>query len=96
MQINKIIFLSFLLFTTSLQTTFAEENKLISNGHKIKKISEDDKGIFNFILENDLFTGTDLGYTNGVRVSYISPEAKMPNFIKEAASYLPLKENGKK
>lgn len=26
----------------------------------IKKITEDDKGIFSIALENDLFTGTDL------------------------------------
>lgn len=62
----------------------------------IKKIAEDDKGIFNFILENYLFTGTDLGYTNGVRISYISSETKMPSFIREASSYLPLIKKGKK
>lgn len=40
---------------------------------EIKKITKDDKGIFSVVLENDLFTGTDLGYTNGARFSYISP-----------------------
>ena len=31
------------------------------------RTQEDDHGIFNFIFENDLFDGTDRGYTNGVR-----------------------------
>jgi hypothetical protein len=30
---------------------------------EIKKISSDDKAIVTFIFENDLFTGSDLGYT---------------------------------
>lgn len=29
---------------------------------------------FNFFLENDLFANTDLNYTNGLRLSSISPE----------------------
>ncbi len=95
--IIKIIYLSFLLFfTVNIQPVFAKEKKLAENDGVVKKIAEDDKGIFNFILENDLFTGTDLGYTNGVRISYISPETNMPDFIKKASSYLPLQNEGKK
>ncbi|MCE3255781.1 MAG: hypothetical protein K0R25_1275 [Rickettsiaceae bacterium] len=55
-----------------------------------KKIVEDDKGVFSVILENDLFTGTDRAYTNGVRFSYTSSEQGMPRFIRHASSYLPL------
>jgi hypothetical protein len=47
----------------------------------IKKITEDDKGIFSIALENDLFTGTDLGYTNALRLSYTSSEKNMPSFV---------------
>lgn len=31
---------------------------------------------FNFFLENDLFANTDLNYTNGIRLSTISPDLK--------------------
>ena len=91
-----ILLIIVLFFTLNFQSAFAAEKKLAADKNKVKKIAEDDKGIFNFILENDLFTGTDLGYTNGVRISYISSETKMPNFIREASSYLPLIKKGKK
>lgn len=58
--------------------------------NEIKKIADDDKGIFSAILENDLFTNTDRGYTNGVRFSYISPEEKMPKFLRSISNYLPI------
>jgi len=49
------------------------------------------------ILENDLFTGTDLGYSNGIRFSYISAEDQSPQFLKNVASYLPLlQKSGKR
>jgi lipid A 3-O-deacylase len=35
---------------------------------------DDDPWSFNFFLENDLFANTDLNYTNGLRLSSISPE----------------------
>ena len=66
-----MIFLSNLFFVLNFQSLYAAEKKLAVDKNDVKKIAEDDKGIFNFILENDLFTGTDLGYTNGVRISYI-------------------------
>jgi len=63
----------------------------------IKKIVEDDKGIFTVAVENDLFTGSDLGYTNGIRFSYISSEKGMPRYIRRASDYLPLlNKDGKK
>jgi lipid A 3-O-deacylase len=37
--------------------------------HREKKSS----GIFGFYLENDLFVGTDRGYTNGVKFVWVSP-----------------------
>lgn len=67
-----------------------------SNGD-IKKIAEDDKGVLSIAVENDLFTGTDLGYTNGIRLSYISSEDQMPRLVKRASDYLPLlNREGKK
>jgi len=50
----------------------------------------DDKGIVTFVLENDLFSGEDNGYTNGVRASYLSPEAGIPEWIDNAARLMPL------
>lgn len=50
----------------------------------------DDKGIFSLIFENDIFAGTDQGYTNGVRMAWLSPEKNMPDWVNNAASYLPM------
>jgi lipid A 3-O-deacylase len=57
----------------------------------------DDKGIFGVVFENDLFTGKDAGYTNGIRFSYTSSEEQMPTFVRSASNYLPLlNRDGKK
>lgn len=62
-----------------------------------KRKKEDKKGIFSVVLENDLFTGTDRGYTNGIRFSYATSEENMPKLVRNAASYLPmLAKDGKK
>jgi hypothetical protein len=53
------------------------------------RIVEDDKGILTFQLENDLFTGTDRHYTNGVRFSYLSAENSVPDWVRRAARPLP-------
>ncbi|WP_299983380.1 lipid A deacylase LpxR family protein [Desulfobacula sp.] len=34
----------------------------------------EDEGTFSFYFENDLFADTDYGYTNGVKLSWISPD----------------------
>ncbi len=67
-----------------------------ANGN-IKKIADDDKGIFTFIFENDVFTGTDLGYSNGFRISYLSSEEEAKKLLKNHSTYLPLlNKDGKK
>lgn len=55
-----------------------------------ERVVEDDKGIVNFVWENDILAGTDRGYTNGVRLSWLSPEEGTQHWLHEAASYLPL------
>lgn len=45
--------------------------------------------IVTFTLENDIFAGHDDGYTNGVRASYVSPEADIPVWIEEMAAFMP-------
>ena len=57
---------------------------------------EDDKGIFNVVFENDLFSGSDSDYTNGIRFSWLSSEENMPSWINSAAHMLPLANDGHK
>ena len=61
-----------------------------------ERTEEDDKGIFNVVLENDVFAGTDRDYTNGIRFSWISSEDNMPNWARTAAHLLPLASDGNK
>ncbi len=80
-----------LLVTLVCSPLLAAETKTVrdQNGNA-KRIAADEKGVFTAVLENDYFTGSDLGYTNGVRFAYTSPEEQMPNFIRQASTYLPL------
>ena len=58
--------------------------------------SEDNKGIFNIIVENDLFAGSDSDYTNGIRLSWLSSEEHIPTLAQQIANLLPLAGNGNK
>jgi lipid A 3-O-deacylase len=49
----------------------------------------DPDSVITFALENDLFAGRDDGYTNGVRASYVSPEANIPQWIETMAGLVP-------
>lgn len=49
---------------------------------------DDDKSILSFVLENDLFNGTDENYTNGVRLAWSSPEQGAPGWARWAANHL--------
>ena len=51
--------------------------------------TEDQKGIYTFVLENDYFAGKDDGYTNGVRLSYLSSEQDIPQWIEKNARKFP-------
>lgn len=57
---------------------------------------EDDKGIFSFVFENDIVAGTDHGYTNGVRFSWLSSEKNNPEWLNNAADFLPIDGSGNK
>ena len=61
-----------------------------------ERFEEDDKGIFSLVFENDLFAGEDRDYTNGVRLSYLSPEEHMPGWANSLANMLPLASDGNK
>jgi len=98
----RIIFFASILALTSTtlyaaDDYFTKKKMKIDDNSDVKKISDDDKAIFSMTLENDLFTGTDLGYSNGIRFSYISAQDTSPQFLKKAASFLPLlQKDGKR
>ena len=49
----------------------------------------DNDAIITVAYENDIFAGEDNNYTNGVRVSYISPETNTPRWLESAAELMP-------
>lgn len=49
-----------------------------------------DDGIFSFQFENDIFGNTDQHFTHGTRMSWMSPENQVPDWVKDAASFVPL------
>lgn len=54
-------------------------------------------GTFGVQIENDIFSGTDNHYTHGTRISYVTPEGEVPDWVAEASAYLPgLPEGGKR
>lgn len=50
---------------------------------------KDDEAIITLSWENDIFAGGDNNYTNGVRLSYFSPENDVPRFLTRTAGILP-------
>lgn len=57
---------------------------------------KDDKGIFNVVIENDIFAGSDSDYTNGIRFSWLSSEERMPGWVQSVAKALPIAGAGNK
>lgn len=49
----------------------------------------DEKGVWTFGFENDVFSGTDQHYTNGARISYLSPETEVTKWFDNATEYVP-------
>jgi lipid A 3-O-deacylase len=50
---------------------------------------KDGDAIITVAYENDIFAGEDNNYTNGMRISYISPETDVPNWLEDTAHALP-------
>ncbi len=50
----------------------------------------DDKGVFSFVFENDIVDNTDRGYTNGFRANWLSSEKNNPDWLNDAADWMPL------
>ena len=50
---------------------------------------DDHRGIYSVSFENDIVTGADNNYTNGVRFSYISPEGDVPDWLDNSSRLVP-------
>lgn len=58
---------------------------------------QDHRGVYSFNFENDIFSGNDNNYTNGVRFAYVSPESNVPSWLENTANAIPFfAENGHK
>lgn len=61
-----------------------------SYAEELLRNHKDGKAIFTFSFENDVFSGQDANYTNGVRVAMLSAENKVPKWIEHTADSFPL------
>lgn len=55
----------------------------------LRRQAADDRGVYSLSFENDIFSGQDNNYTNGVRFSYFSPESAVPGWLEHAANRMP-------
>lgn len=60
---------------------------------EVKRPEIDKDAIISLSYENDIFGGEDNNYTNGVRVSYISPEKPVPAILRRSADLIPFYPN---
>ncbi|KAB2310085.1 lipid A deacylase LpxR family protein [Betaproteobacteria bacterium SCN2] len=51
-------------------------------------------GSYTLLVENDVFTGSDQHYTNGLRLSYLSRQDDVPDYIRAFAAAMPFVELG--
>lgn len=54
----------------------------------------DPRGVVTLQFDNDLFTGTDRHYTNGVRAAYLSPEHEFPEALAAVIEHIPVIPEG--
>ena len=90
MNIKKFTFLIFFLmpaFSLAAEIYPTNDLKSISPANSTIK---DKKGIITVSLENDIFANQDNNYTNGFRISYLSPEDKIPYWLDKTANLLPI------
>ena len=82
-------------FPVYANSEIKNSEKDLNEKKDIKKI--DDKWIFSFLLENDLFSEDDDNYTSGIRFSLLSPEYQKSHWIEKIAAATPFfDEFGKK
>ncbi|WP_286237575.1 lipid A deacylase LpxR family protein [Neptuniibacter halophilus] len=70
---------------------------ILISSHSQAATQDDAPWTFNLYFENDLFAETDQNYTNGVRVSWVSPnvesyleDERLPSWVGELSDSLPL------
>lgn len=56
---------------------------------RLEKASEDQRGTWTFLIENDILSNSDRHYTNGFNVSWLSAAGDVPDYAAEAASWVP-------
>jgi lipid A 3-O-deacylase len=80
------LFLSLFISLILLQPAIADDVVPVSNARTFN----DDKGSLSLAWENDIIAGRDDNYTNGVRLSYLSPETSPPELIDEISKLVPI------
>jgi hypothetical protein len=52
------------------------------------------RGFYTLLVENDVFTGSDQHYTNGLRLTYLSHEDDVAPYIRRFAAAMPFVADG--
>lgn len=71
--ITTLILVCAVLFSYSANALADQQANPTIPSNGVDQLSSGDGGYLTFYLENDLFSGTDGNYTNGARLSYITP-----------------------
>lgn len=92
---KKLLLLTLVYLLSSYDICLSNEFELGSD--ELTRLEEDDSNIFTISHENDFFAGDDLGYTSGVRFSWLSSELKTYDIHKKIMNSIPfVKSNGHK
>lgn len=83
------------LFWLFANSAYGVDEEAVPAAEK-EALVRNDSWTFNFYFENDLFVDTDSNYTNGVKVSWISPDlsdyseaGQLPDSVYRMGKYLP-------
>lgn len=74
---------AFLVILATENSAYAQEKE------KLLRKEADLDPSFSIAFENDIFTGEDNGYTNGVRIAWLSPESDIPWWMEHSMNKLP-------
>lgn len=61
---------------------------------KAQLVDEETLGSFSAQIENDILQGSDRHYTNGIRLSYVTPATETPAFLRSLSQTVPMFEPG--
>ncbi len=85
---TKLVLAGIALTSTFIAPALAAESKA-EEPVVPERAVEDNKGVYSFSFENDIFAGGDNNYTNGVRFTYFSPESDIPGWLENTANFIP-------